>query len=248
MIQEFPTQHLLRPWAVLAASLLGALLLPANALASEEDPLEWINRPIYEANMVVDRTVLRPLAKSYQAVAPEPVEQGVSNFVANLYDFNSAFNAILQGDFAAAARNSSRFLINSTLGVLGLIDLASRMEIERERYDFGQTLARWGVGEGPFVMMPILGPRTLRGGVGVVVDGFASVPVYVVDDLPPRFALWTLDIVDTRAKLLGTDNLLSGDRYIFMRDAYLQQRRKQLGVEQEGDDFADFEDEWGEDL
>ncbi|CAN0603491.1 unnamed protein product, partial [Ectocarpus sp. 12 AP-2014] len=171
-----------------------------------------------------------------------------SNFFANLYDVTSALNAVLQLRLAGAGQSGGRFLVNSTLGIAGIFDVATPMGIRPFRTDFGQTLALWGVPEGPYVMLPLFGPRTFRSGTGTLVDTFAlSIPPYV-DDRSVRNSIWGLELVHGRARLLEADQLISGDRYIFVRDAYLQQRAVFVNDGEVVDDFAEFEDDWEEEF
>ncbi|MFO7553534.1 MAG: VacJ family lipoprotein [Haliea sp.] len=227
------------------------LLLFAPAMAQDTvnpDPWEGLNRPIFEFNERLDQYLLKPAAKGYQAVLPDPAEKGVSNFFSNLRDANSTINAVLQGRPGGAARAGGRFLLNSTIGMLGLFDVASRMGVEPYRTDFGHTLAIWGLPPGPFLMVPMLGPRTARSGTGTVFDALTSVEVSI-DDVRLRNSLFGLELIDTRARLLKAEELMSGDRYIFVRDAYLQQRRALVNDGVVEDNFSDFGDaDWDEDF
>jgi phospholipid-binding lipoprotein MlaA len=211
------------------------------------DPFEAINRPLFELNNQFDKWLLRPIAQGYDFVMPDIGQRGVGNFFANLYDFNSALNAVLQARFEGAAQGGGRFLVNSTLGVFGLFDVASRFGIRPYRTDFGHTLAIWGLPSGPYVMVPLFGPRTFRSGTGTIVDTYTSVPTYI-DDVPVRNSIWGLELVDGRARLLAADELVTGDRYIFLRDAYLQQREFFVNDGKVDDDFSDFGDEWDEEF
>lgn len=237
------------PWRqALLSIIVGACLLLAPALQAEDDPLEAINRPVFVVNDVLDRWALRPIAKGYDFVMPAPAQRGVSNFFANLYDVTSTLNAVLQWRWEGASQSGGRFLVNSTLGVAGLFDVATPMGIRPYRTDFGQTLALWGVPEGPYLMLPLFGPRTFRSGTGTLVDTFAlSVPPYV-DNRSIRNSIWGLELVHGRARLLGSDELISGDRYIFVRDAYLQQRAAFVNDGELQDDFSDFEDAWDQEF
>lgn len=235
--------------------LLSLLLLaPLHAVAQDVlppennvDPLEFINRPMFALNDGLDRFLLRPVAASYDFVTPTEVKRGVGNFFANLYDFNATINAVLQGRFTGAAQGGGRFLVNSTLGVFGLFDVATELGIRPYRTDFGHTLAIWGVPSGPYVMVPLFGPRTFRSGTGTIVDTYTSVPTYI-DNVRLRNSIWGLELVDGRSRLLSADELISGDRYIFVRDAYLQQREAFVNDGAVVDDFSNFDDEWGEEF
>lgn len=225
------------------------LLAPAMAQdTANPDPWESVNRPLFELNERLDQYFLKPTAKGYQAVMPDPAEKGVSNFFGNLRDANSTINAVLQGRSGGAARAGGRFLLNSTIGMLGLFDVASRMGVEPYRTDFGHTLSIWGLPSGPYLMVPLLGPRTVRSGTGTVFDALTSVEVSI-DDVRLRNSMFGTELVNARAKLLRAEDLMSGDRYIFIRDAYLQQRRSLVNDGEVADDFSDFgDDEWDEEF
>ena len=222
--------------------LVFALLATLPAVAQETyDPFESVNRKIYVFNEATDRYVLRPIARGYVAVTPDPVERGVSNFIRNIFEFNTIFNSLLQGRVVDTAHSTGRFLINSTLGLGGLFDVATRIGLEDRTADFGQTLYTWGVGEGPFIMLPVLGPRTLRSSMGTLVDTYASLP-YLSNEGEIISIVTAIQAVDIRAELLKADELIVGDPYIFLREAYLQQRDYFLtGVIE--DSFSDYEDE-----
>lgn len=212
------------------------------------DPLESINRPLYAFNNKLDKYLLRPVAKGYDRVMPAPARRGIGNFFANLYDFNSAINGVLQGRLSRAAQSGGRFVVNSTVGVLGLFDVATRLNIPPYRTDFGHTLAIWGVEPGPFIMVPLFGPRTFRSGTGTIFDTFTSVPTYI-DNVRLRNSIWGLELIDARARLLKADELVTGDPYIFVRDAYLQTRETFINDGVVQDTFSDFkegDEEWEE--
>lgn len=227
--------------------LVLSLVLSGSLSASESDPLEAINRPIFVFNDHLDRYFLKPVTEGYRFVVPDPAERGVSNFFDNLRDFNGTLNALLQWRLPEAARNGGRFLLNSSFGVLGLFDVATPMGVERYRTDFGHTLAHWGAPEGPYLVVPLFGPRTLRSGTGNIVDTLSSLEAQV-DDVRTRNTLFAMGIVDGRARLLKADELITGDRYIFIRDAYLQQRRALVSDGPVSDSFSDFDDGWEDDL
>ena len=208
------------------------------------DPLETLNRQLFYLNDVLDKYLVKPVAQGYQYVTPDIVERGVGNFFANMYDATSAANAVLQWKWVGAAQSGGRFLVNSTLGVAGFFDVATPLGIRPYRADFGQTLAVWGFDAGPYLMVPLFGPRTVRSGIGTLVDLYTSVPTYIDNDTL-RYSIWGLEIVDTRARLLQAEELMSGDRYIFVRDAYLQQREYFINDGVVTDDFSNFEE--GED-
>jgi len=230
---------------VVVAVLLGCA--GHSTALSSKDPLESINRPIFAINDAFDRVALKPMALGYDFIMPPIAQRGVSNFFANLYDVTSALNAVLQFRLSNAARSGGRVLVNSTVGIVGLFDVASAWGIEPYRTDFGQTLAIWGAPEGPYMVLPLFGPRTVRSGVGTLVDTFTlSVPPQL-DNRSLRNTIWGLELVHWRARFLDTDELITGDRYIFVRDAYLQQRSLLVNDGEVIDEFSDFEDSWADD-
>ncbi|MEO1078350.1 MAG: VacJ family lipoprotein [Pseudomonadota bacterium] len=239
------------PSLLLGLSLALSTAVGATPENGEGDPLESINRGVFAFNDTTDRWLLRPLADTYTDLAPSFVRRGVSNALRNLRDVNYAINALFQGRWDDAAANASRFAFNSTLGLAGTIDVATAGGIDSSYADFGQTLATWGMPSGPFIMIPIIGPSTLRDGAGFGVDAAVlSVPAHI-ESTEVSAAIWGTAVVHTRSQLLGMDDLVTGDRYIFMRDAYLQRRRVTLGEDVELDnfgDFGDFEDDLSEEF
>lgn len=234
---------------ILLILLLGVL---PQARAVEEqknfDPLESINRPLFTLNDGLDTFIIRPLAIAYDFILPGFAQRGMGNFFANMYDANAVVNSLLQGRFAGAAQSSGRFLVNSTFGLLGFVDVATPMGIRPYRTDFGHTLAIWGVPSGPYLMVPFFGPRTFRSGTGTIFDSYVSVQANM-DSVRVRNTLWGLELVDGRSRLLRVDDLMSGDRYIFVRDAYLQQREIFVNDGVVVDSFSDFEEaEWDEEF
>lgn len=230
--------------------ILPLSLVQAQVLEEERniDPLESINRPLFALNNGLDRFLVRPLAQTYHIVMPDIGERGVGNFFANLYDANAAVNALLQWRLDGALQSGGRFLVNSTAGFLGLIDVATPMGIRPYRTDFGHTLATWGVDSGPYLMVPLFGPRTMRSGAGTIVDVYIS-PQAGIDNVRLRNTLWGLELIDGRARLLKAEELMSGDRYIFIREAYLQQRAYFVNDGVVEDNFSDFDDGgWEEDF
>ena len=228
--------------------ILPLSLTQAQVLEDERniDPLESINRPIYALNNGLDRFLIRPLALTYHIVMPDVGERGVGNFFANLYDANAAFNALLQWRLEGVAQSGGRFLVNSTAGFLGLIDVATPIGIRPYRTDFGHTLTIWGFESGPYIMVPFFGPRTIRSGTGTIVDLYASPQVFI-DDVRLRNTLFGLELIDARARFLKAEELMSGDRYIFIRDAYLQQREFFVNDGVVEDNFSEFDDGGWED-
>lgn len=189
------------------------------------DPWEPVNRAVFSFNDTVDRFTLKPVAQVYDKVVPELVNDGVSNFFANLGEPKNLVNDVLQRKFHDAGVDTARFLFNTTLGVGGLFDVATRMGLRRNDEDLGQTLGSYGVPSGPYVVLPLLGPSTLRDGLVRIPEGFAGYTYPdQVDHVPTRNTAFGMDMVDTRAALLGQERLIRGDRYVFIRNAYLQNR------------------------
>ncbi|MDJ0939969.1 MAG: VacJ family lipoprotein [Woeseiaceae bacterium] len=236
-------------FALAALLLLSACATSENAARSEADPWEPLNRGIYAVNDVPDRFLLKPIARGYRAITPVFLRRGVSNFFDNLTTPRSALNNFLQGKPKRGFSDVSRFLFNSTIGVGGLIDVASMGGLEIYDEDFGQTLAVWGVPDGPYIVIPLLGPSTLRDGVALPVDIYSSLLTHI-DDSSVRDKLWGLRLIDLRARLLTAEQLIedSRDPYITIRESFLQNRRFQVydgdpPIDEDFyDDFEDFED------
>jgi phospholipid-binding lipoprotein MlaA len=198
--------------------------------ANPRDPLEPLNRSVMQFNEGVDAVALKPLATIYRQVLPPLVRTGVSNFFGNLSDPWSSVNSALQFKFRDAAENIIRFGINTVFGLGGVLDIASELSIERHREDFGQTLGRWGVPAGPYLVLPLLGPSTVRDTAALGLD-FNVDPVHWVDPWQARYALYILRAVDVRSNLLRAGSVLDEaalDKYSFFRDAHLQRRRANI--------------------
>ncbi|MBI5751780.1 MAG: VacJ family lipoprotein [Hydrogenophilales bacterium] len=191
------------------------------------DPLEPLNRGIYQFNDTVDEAVMKPVAKGYKAVLPNPVRTGVGNFFSNIDDALIAVNNLLQFKFSQAASDVARLIANTTFGIGGLFDVATGFGLEKHNEDFGQTLGYWGIGDGPFLMLPFLGPSNLRDTVGLAAY-YQLDPVWNLSHVPTRNTFGTLRVFDRRARLLDAEKVLDEaalDPYTFLRDAYIQQRR-----------------------
>lgn len=234
----------MRPVVTILCLLLAGLF--STASNAEEDPWESFNRSIYSFNNTADAYLVKPVAQGYAYIMPEVGRKGVNNFFNNLLDVNGALNGLLQGRVDQGLENVGRVIINSTIGIFGLFDVATKLGVPQYQTDFGHTLSIWRVPQGPFVMLPFLGPSTMRSGVGTAFDAYAS-PMGQMGNSDPAWGLRVFNIVDLRAGLLGADELLSGDQYIFLRDAYLQQRRLQISDGKLVDDFSEFDDGWEED-
>jgi len=206
-------------------SLGGCATTPKNP----DDPFERFNRAMFKINEGID-VVAKPVAQGYDAVAPLPVKAGLGNFFSNLADIRIAINNMLQGKFADGFSDIGRFLINSIIGIGGVFDVASEMGLEKNSADFGQTLGIWGVGEGPFFYWPIIGPRTARDTFSFAVDLYAH-PLWHVSDTSVRYSIAAVQFVDIRARMLPVDRVIEQaafDRYSYIRDAYLQSRRRAI--------------------
>jgi phospholipid-binding lipoprotein MlaA len=216
---------------------------------SPADPWEPMNRSISAFNNNVDRFTFKPLAKGYEKVFPDPIRRGVNNFSKNLLGPLFIVNNFLQGKFKRGFSETGRFVVNSTLGIAGFVDVGQAIGMETYREDFGETLAVWGVPDGPFVVVPILGPRTLRDAMMIPLN-FAADPTFYIDDDLTRWSLYLVRAVDVRAQLFTAEALIedSYDRYLTVRESYLQNRKFRIydgnPPEDEDfyDDFEDFED------
>lgn len=240
-----------RPWVVLvlvaalAAGGAGCTAYRAGPDGETLDPLEPINRPIYGFNDFLDRWLLRPVAKGYDTVAPKAVKFAVTNFFYNWRTPIYVVNHVLQGSVGAAARQTARFAINTTLGIGGIIDAAKDAKLPREETGFGTTLGKWGAGDGPYLVLPLLGPSNPRDAVGYLADRRID-PLNNYKNASRRDKLRILRVIDRRRQLLSVDKAVreAADPYIFVREAYLQNRRYQITGEKEQDDLEDFEAEF----
>ena len=220
------------------------LLIPTQALvANVNDPFENINRTFFDINEKVDNVALKPIALTYSKT-PEPVKNGITNFFRNLKEIDNTLNQVLQGKPKYAINDFSRFIINSTIGIGGILDPASSMGLERHDKDFGQTLGLWGVSPGPYLMIPFLGPTTTRDLLSRPISSFLEVTFHM-DDSNVRISLSALDAIETRERLLDVESLLSGDKYNFVRDSYSQSREYEIKdglniVDEFTDDMDDF--------
>jgi len=243
------------------ACVLSAWLLTLSAAAHaadappNPDPLEPVNRITYRFNDFLDTWLLRPVARGYEIVTPRPVRTGVGNFFSNLTYPVVIVNDVLQGKLRQGARDTGRFILNSTVGIAGIFDPATRVGLEEHNEDLGQTLGKWGLPQGPYLVVPLFGPRTFRSGAGDLVDTLFN-PLLQYDDSSVRFKAYMFSVVHTRSTLLRFDEEINRafDEYAFVRDSYLQNRGYLLrdGAEAEEDllfdeEFdAEFEEEFGD--
>ena len=213
-------------WMLLAV-LLGLQACATVKNPDPRDPIESFNRGVFGFNDAVDRNIAKPVAQGYVAITPSWMRKGVSNFFGNLGDVWSAVNNALQARGQETGDSIGRVMVNSTIGILGLVDVASDLNIEKHPADFGGTLGRWGVRPGPYVVIPLLGPFTLREVAAFPVDSQGNLISHVGDE-PTRTGLTLLNAVNTRAMYLRAGEVVEGaalDKYSFTRDAYLQRQR-----------------------
>jgi phospholipid-binding lipoprotein MlaA len=232
---------MLRERRVLKGLLLAVLLLPGVVMAGSDqaDPLEGYNRVMFSFNDKADRWVLKPVAKGYRYVTPDFFERGVSRMFSNLGEVLNVANDLLQGKVGQAGNDGGRLLINSTIGIAGFFDVAKHAGLEKsDGEDFGQTFGVWGVGEGAYVVLPFLGPSTLRDAPSLLLDSVFN-PIGEVDHVPTRNQLYGARVVSVRADLLETEKLIKGDKYTFIRDIYLQRRQFLVNDGEVEDDFGD---------
>lgn len=198
---------------------------PAKAPeVSEEDPFESWNRKVFAFNDALDRWFLRPVASAYRTVTPDMVDRGVTNFFSNLGEVSNFANSALQGKGESAVVAFGRFTFNTVFGLGGVFDVATSFDLPEREEDFGQTLGVWGVGSGPYLVLPFLGPSTPRHATGFATDAFVLPSPWDEIEYPEWYYLRALQVVDTRADLIPAEGMISGDRYTFMRNAFLQRR------------------------
>jgi phospholipid-binding lipoprotein MlaA len=207
---------------MLSKKILPSLfLITCLSVTANDDPFEDINRDIWNFNEALDENFAKPVAEAYDFIAPTFVQTGITNFFRNITEVDNTVNQLLQGKPVLAINDFTRFLINSTIGFAGLIDVASSIGLERHREDFGQTLGKWGIPQGPYLMLPIFGPSTPRDLVSRPITSFLS-GTFAIDDNEVRIGLTALDALETRDRLLDVETLIIGDKYTFVRDSYLQ--------------------------
>nr|WP_228050822.1 VacJ family lipoprotein [Pontibacterium sinense] len=204
----------------------------------EIDPWEGYNRVMFGFNEGLDKYALKPITLGYKAITPDLVETGVSNFFDNISDVGSLLNNVLQAKFEAAGEDLARVSFNTTFGLGGVLDVATPMGIEEHNEDFGQTLGYWGMSSGPYLVLPLFGPSNVRDTGGLIVDSITS-PISNIEDDSARYAVIGLQAIDTRSGLLEAEKLITGDRYTFIRDAYLQRREFSINDGQS----EDYDDE-----
>ena len=226
------------------------ILLLSFPIFGEEinDPFEDLNRDIFIFNEKLDEKLLKPAALTYRKVTPQFARTGVTNFFNNLEEIDTTINQVLQGEIKYAFNDASRFVINSTIGLFGLIDVASKMGLEKHEEDFGQTLGVWGFDSGPYIMIPFLGPSNPRDLLSRPISSFLS-GTFAMEDNDVKITLIGIDALETRERLLDAETLIIGDKYIFVKDAYIQSREYEInnGSTEDDEFLDDMEDIFGDD-
>ncbi|WP_185268093.1 MlaA family lipoprotein [Halopseudomonas xiamenensis] len=233
--------------SLLAGALVLSVTAPAAAIDDDydyqdgyhnPDPWEPMNRVVFRFNDTLDTYALKPVAKGYDRVMPQFLNDGVTNVFNNLGEPKNLINNTLQGKFHDAGIDLARFLMNTTVGVVGVFDVATRMGLQRNDEDFGQTLGAWGVQSGPYLMLPLFGPSTVRDGSAFALEGYAGYNYgSQMDHVRSRNTAAAVDVVDTRAGLLSQERLIRGDKYRFIRNAWLQNREFKVKDGLVEDDF-----------
>lgn len=218
-------------------SLVSIVLISSGVYANEKDPYEPYNRPVDEFNAGIDRYALKPVAEGYVSVTPDIGRQAVHNFVTNLFEPETILSDLLQGKFAQAVQDTARFIFNSTFGLFGLIDIATPMGLPNHNEDLGQTLAVWGWKDSDYVTLPLLGPSTVRDA--------STKPIEILYLTGYGLPITALKLLDMRSNLLPLDPMIdsASDRYVFIRDSYLQQRQYRIndGVSDNKQKLNDFD-------
>ena len=226
------------------------ILLLSFPIFGEEinDPFEDLNRDIFTFNEKLDEKLLKPAALTYRKVTPQFARTGVTNFFNNLEEIDTTINQVLQGEIKYAFNDAGRFVINSTIGLFGLIDVASKMGLEKHEEDFGQTLGVWGFDSGPYIMIPFLGPSNPRDLLSRPISSFLS-GTFAMEDNDVKITLVGIDALETRERLLDAETLIIGDKYIFVKDAYIQSREYEInnGSTEDDEFLDDMEDIFGDD-
>ena len=213
-----------------------------SILLSEIDPFQDLNEKTHNLNRNLDDSIATPVAKVYKTITPDFIELGVTNFTDNIEDVNIALNNLLQGKIKDGFSDIFRFTLNSTIGLFGFFDVASEIGLEKHSEDFGQTLAVWGVSEGPYIVLPLLGPSSLRDTLARIPEAFMT-PLLLIDHDRTGYELTAIDLLEKRARYLGLETIVIGDEYLFYRDAFFQSREfdiKDGNIEDDFDEFDEF--------
>ena len=215
----------------------GVAMMPfAASAATEDDPWEGFNRVVFKFNDTLDTYALKPIAQGYQFITPQFLEDGIHNMYRNVGDVRNLANNVLQVKPHAAGVDTARLLMKTIVGVGGFFDVGTKMGLQRNDEDFGQTLGYWGLSSGPYLVLPLLGPSTVRDALGIYPDSYAE-PYRYMHDVSARNTVAGMKIIDARANLLSAEKLITGDKYIFIRNAYLQSREFKVKDGQVVDDF-----------
>ena len=222
---------------------LTVMFISVNVEATQ-DPFEEINRKIWTFNEYLDDNIAKPTAEIYTSITPDFIEIGITNFFRNINELDNTANQLLQGKPVYAMNDFARFMINTSVGILGFIDIASKLGLERHDEDFGQTLGAWGVSKGPFLMIPLYGPSTPRSLAGRSVSSVLT-GTFAIEETDARIGITALDALETRARYLEVETLIVGDRYSFIRDSYMQYLDfESSDGENQSDDFVDDMDDF----
>ena len=222
---------------------LTVMFISLNVEATQ-DPFEDINRKIWTFNEYLDDNIAKPTAEIYTSITPDFIEIGITNFFRNINELDNTANQLLQGKPVYAMNDFARFIINTSVGILGFIDIASKLGLERHDEDFGQTLGAWGVSKGPFLMIPLYGPSTPRSLAGRSVSSVLT-GTFAIEETDVRIGITALDALETRARYLEVETLIVGDRYSFIRDSYMQYLDFESSDGQnQSDDFVDDMDDF----
>lgn len=224
---------------ILALLTIVSATMPAAASAQAYDPWQETNQRVFNFNNFFDQILVRPVASSYTRFVPRMARQGIGNFFSNINDINVFANDLLQLKFDDALSDSGRVLINSTIGIGGVLDIATGLGLDKNEEDFGQTLGRWGVPSGPYVMLPVLGASNVRDSFSLVLNALFDPINYLAND-PVKLELFLIEEIDSRAGLLALDELVTGDKYLFLREAYVQRREYLVNDGQVDDGFGEF--------
>jgi len=218
-------------WVGVALAAATALLAGCATTQSKVDPFEPFNRTMFQVHEVVDGNVVKPVAEAYVKYTPEVIRSGISNFFSNIEDLFVGINNVLEGNGNRAGDDFGRVLLNSTFGLGGLFDLASMMGIERHNQDFGITFGKWGIPQGPYLFVPLVGPTTVRDGTGLAIRAYLGPTTYIFTNVPVRNVIWGVGAIDLRASVLKTESMVAQAalaRYRFIRTAYLRARQYQV--------------------
>ena len=211
--------------------MVGCASLPEGTKASKTDPWERVNRSVFSFNDSLDKYIITPITKAYEFILPEVIRNSLSNIFSNIGDIYTAVNQLLQGKPKNAVDDLTRFIVNTTFGIGGIFDVATGAGLEKHQEDFGQTFGVWGIGDGPYMVLPLLGPSNVRDTFGWAFDLQTDILLSYVNDIPVRNTITAVRVLDQRSKYLSATNLLETaafDRYSFVRDAYIQRRRDRI--------------------